>query len=70
MLKNLTVQGILGVCKTQQKSRWTRLLNFARTWRVRQEAKSGRATFVFMIVSGNAIAVAGVVTRLATGVEP
>ena len=69
-MKNSTVLGILGVCKTQQKSQWTRPLNFAQIWRVPQEAESDRATFASMTASGNAIAVASVVTRLATGVEP
>ncbi len=68
-MKNVTVPGILSVCKTQQKSQWTRPLNFAQTWRVLQEAKADRATFASMIASGNAIAVAPVVTRLARGKE-
>jgi hypothetical protein len=68
-LKNATVLGILGVCKKQQKSQWTRLLNFAQTWRALQEAKPDRATFASMTASGNAIAVASVVTRLALGEE-
>ncbi len=38
-MKNSTVPGILGVCKRQPKSQWTRPLNFAQIWRVPQEAK-------------------------------
>src|SRR5438270_12654416 len=48
---------MLWICKTPQQSRWNRQNNFARTWRVAQEAKSDWATSRSMIASGNAIAV-------------
>jgi IS1 family transposase len=41
-LKNSTVLGILGVCKTQHKSQWTRPLNFAQIWRVPEAGRIGQ----------------------------
>jgi hypothetical protein len=55
-LKRATVLGMLCICKHPQ-SRWTRQSNFARMWRVRQEAKSDRALSSSMIANGSALAV-------------
>jgi len=43
-LKSETVLGMVCLCKQTQQSQWTRRTNFARMWRVAQEAKSDRAT--------------------------
>lgn len=53
----VTPIGMMFSCKQNSKSRWTRRRYFARTWRVRQEAKWERATSGFMTASGNGIGV-------------
>ncbi len=65
-----TVLGMVGVCKQTQPSQWTRRSNFARTWRVPQEAKSERAIFTFMIANDSGIVVGGVTKRLVRDEEP
>ena len=56
-MKTETVPGMVCVCKHSQQSRWNRQSNFARIWRVAQEAKKDWAISGSMIGSGNAIAV-------------
>jgi len=61
----MTTIGMMYVCNKNIKSRWMRRSNFARIWRVLQEAKGNRAISVSMIANGSAIAVKCVNTRLA-----
>jgi hypothetical protein len=69
-LKTPTTIGMMCLCNKNIESRWTRRNNFARMRRVLQEAKEERATFGFMIGSGDAIAVEGVDRSLVLGAEP
>ena len=69
-MKKKTILGMVCVCKTTQQSQWTRRSNFARIWRVRQEAKPERAIFAFMIANDNAIAARSAKRRLVPDEEP
>ena len=65
----MTTVGMMCLCNKNIKSRWMRRSNFARIWRVLQEAKGNRAISVSMIANGNAIAVEYANTHLAIDVE-
>ena len=69
-LKKVTVPGKMCLCKKVRQSQWSRRKYFARTRRVRQEAKEDRARLSSMIARGNGIVAKSAKRHSARDAEP